>query len=543
MLTRCRVKEPCSLLPSGSGSRLGTGRISLWVSKTAVDLAGSVAVFAGLTAFFLSLAFVDEIAEAAPILDQDAKKNVVIYCEINADGNTTCSVSRGEISACAERDSDNIERSFRQIEYLSEPRGCTLGVGYWREHAEGGSRPYDDIWDRLGSRGGETVFFDRTRTYLDVLSNKELDTAYDRLAQVFVATELNRLNRAILPPDAEAAYEQASALLIRGKPGDDAAQEAEFDRLAQILAGYVDGGIGPGRCAPATEFLDTADIGKSIAGLVSQDAGTIRNILPKPGGFIGDGEGVVVIQPNSDEVSFDVADEDFIVDGVRTGQFTQSLNNCVTAEAGEEFTLASGENPEPPKTIGDVQRADARGLQIMIALNNEAPDAEAAAPAAGGPAPTAPPPAPPAAAGAPAPAQDGGLAFPSETLPATESAGGGGIGSVIVPNVIGLTENEARSAFSDVGLVVGSVVFVKLEDPGGGWRPTLIASAYAHDPVVIRQDPVAGTSVTTGASMDITLETVAEDVPEPPSLLVFFAALLIVGYFLWRRSRRTDETV
>jgi len=494
-----------------------------------------------LMAIIVFLVFVCDVATAAPILDQDAQKNVVIYCEIKADGGTTCSVSRGEISACAERGSDNIQRSFRQIEYLSKPQGCTLGVGYWRDHAAAASRPYDGIWDRIGSRGGETVFFDRTRTYLDVLSNRELDNAYDRLAQVFVATELNRLNRAILPPDVEAAYDQTLALLVRGKPTGDAAQEAEFDRLAGILTGYVDGALGPGRCAPATEFLDTDDIGKSIAGLVSQDAGTLRNILPKPGGFIGDGEGVAVIEPSSDSDVFDVADEDFAVDGVRTGIFTQNLNNCVTAEAGEEFTLASGENPKPPKTIGRDQRADARGLQIMIALNNEAPEADAAAPAAGGPA-AAPPAAAPAPAAAAAPAQDAALAFPSETLPATNQSGGG-LDTIIVPNVIGFTENEARKEFNDVGLVVGTVIFVKLEQPYRIPRPTLIATAYAHDPVVIFQKPVAGTSVSTGASMEITLETVAEDVPEPPSLLLFLAALLIIGYVLWRRSRRTDETV
>ena len=176
----------------------------------------------------------------------------------------------------------------------------------------------------------------------------------------------------------------------------------------------------------------------------------------------------------------------------------------------------------------------------MIALNDAVPEAAATDPAAG-PAAAAPPPAAPAPVGAAAPAAEAALAFPSETLPAANQASGSATGLVIVPNVVGSTENEARNILKGVGLAAGPVKFVKLESPHEIPRPTLIAPAYAHDPIVIEQDPGAGESVESQTSVALTMSNPTEDVPEPPSLLLYFAALLIVGFFLWRRSSRTDK--
>ena len=495
-----------------------------------------------LTEMLILLAIMSGVAKAAPILDQAGKKNVVIYCEVKADGSTTCSVSRGEISACAEREADIIQRSFHLFDYLPSPRGCTLDTAYWRNHSLTGSRPYDATWDRIGSRGESTVFFDRNRTYLAMLANDNPTTAYDRLARAFVTTELNRLNRAILPDEVKAAFDRASTLLIRSTPTSITAEDSEFDRLADILNAHATGTLGPGRCAPATDIFDTADIGKTIVGLISQDTGTVQNILPKPGGADNDGEGIAVISPASGDDIFDIADEDFTVDGVRVGRFTQNLNNCVTAEAGQEFTLASGQNPQPPTNISQDQRADARDLQIMIALNDETPDEASTDPAAGGPGPPAPT-TPPATPVAPAtPDQQPSLAFPSDTLPATNDASGTNIDLVTVPNVIGLTESEATDTLNDAGLIVGSVIIVNIEDPKKIRRLVLIAAAHAQDQTVIKQRPSAGANVVPGTSVTLTLGSDTEDVPEPSSLLLFLAALLIVGFFFWRQSQQTNGT-
>src|SRR6185437_12458502 len=117
----------------------------------------------------------------------------------------------------------------------------------------------------------------------------------------------------------------------------------------------------------------------------------------------------------------------------------------------------------------------ARNLLVMIALNSQsqtaapAPSAGPGGPVSGGPA---------GGGGGGAAGGDGGGGFPSAVLPGL-GAGSGGSDLIPVPNLIGLTETQARGRISSAGLSVGNVTTVSSLYPSDFG---LVSSAYAQTP-------------------------------------------------------------
>lgn len=475
--------------------------------------------------FALTLA---PLAWGAPVVEGPRSEVATVTCSIAEDGATTCAVSRGSASVCALRKGQDIDRSYRAYDYLNEPPGCTLGIEYWRTHAGGAS--FDEIWDGIGSEGAATAFFGSSLSFLDMLAPAaEEEDAYRALARVYVATELNRLNGADLPEPVRVAQDEASVMLLGSPSGTfDAATAQRSRELAAVLEEFLAGRSGPGFCAAMTEPLGPEDIGKTLVGVESEDTGTILRLTEnreKPG------EGVVTIGPLTAEDQFILADEGFAVEDIRKGRFTQEVNDCAIVDTGEETTVAVGGLPSDPTAISAFMQQLARNLQIMIALNTES---EAPAPAAG---PAGPPggEAPPDGG---APTGPGGLGgFPSGVLPPV--AGSGGSDLIPVPNLIGLTEAQARSKITSVGLTVGDVTVVSsLSPPAHG----LVSSAYAQappgdEPLVIGQFPLPGFLCPPGCPVDVQLSAGAPPLPEPSSLPMIVVALAVLGFLLWRGRR------
>ena len=73
-----------------------------------------------------------------------------------------------------------------------------------------------------------------------------------------------------------------------------------------------------------------------------------------------------------------------------------------------------------------------------------------------------------------------------------------GIGRVIVPNVVGMTEPDAEVELAGIGLLVGNVIDMYDDAVPAG--------------KVISQDPVTGTEVDVGSNVDLTVSLG----PQPP---------------------------
>ena len=131
---------------------------------------------------------------------------------------TTCAVQRGRAAVCPERVAgEKLERSYVPYEYLQVEGGCTLPADYWRAHSRKGSAPFDDVWDRLGS-GGNAQFFNAPESYEQILADGVRDGPYYRLAEAYVAAELNSVNGAPFSDAASAAFEQATGLFWPRQP-------------------------------------------------------------------------------------------------------------------------------------------------------------------------------------------------------------------------------------------------------------------------------------------------------------------------------------
>ena len=143
--------------------------------------------------------------------------------------------------------------SWTVIATLECIEGCTLTPGYWQTHSEYGPAPYDDTWAML-SDGADTLFFLSGQSYYEVLWTAPKGNAYYNLSFHYIAAELNMLNDADAPADVQDAFDQATALfetytpnVVGGWKGQQG-ERATFIALAQILADYNEGVIGPGHC-------------------------------------------------------------------------------------------------------------------------------------------------------------------------------------------------------------------------------------------------------------------------------------------------------
>lgn len=484
-----------------------------------------------LVAMFVVAAVSD--ARAAVVIEGPRSDITTITCSIGPDGKTTCAISQGRASVCARRVGTSIQRSFRRYEYLPTPPGCVLNSGYWRTHGPEGPAPYDDVWARIGTDGALTPFFGSDRNYIEVLSDDGSDDPLARLGRAHVAVELNRLNGATLPDAVRAAHDEGTVLLISRPSTLDPATSARANELTAVLDSYLAGSNGPGICAPLPTPLGPADVGKPLVGLISGDTGRIETIGERE----ERGEGIVTIQPRGTDDLFIVADEDFAVDNVRKGKFTETVNDCVNVATGQETTVLTGGLPGEPLPISALMQQEARSLQVMIALNSEG--AAAPVPGAG-----TTPPAPPGPT-SPGPPGGGIGSFPSSVLQPTNQASGSGSGEtdlVTVPNLIGLTESEARSRLASADLRVGQVTIASLlRSPLDGLIGVALAQTSGGEPTVRDQSPAPGTRVAPGTQVDLVLQAPPTDAPEPSTLPLLMIALGAVAALMWWNKRQSTR--
>jgi Tfp pilus assembly protein PilF len=473
-------------------------------------------------------------ASATAVVEGPQSDKTSITCKVDENGTTTCAVTLGSAAVCSLRKGQDIKRSYRAYDYLNDPPGCTLDIEYWRKHAPGGSANYDETWERVGAKGPSTEFFGSKRSFAETLGSAVKDEdAYLTLARAYVAAELNRLNGAKLPEPVRAADDEASVLLLASPGGKlDAKTAARGQTLAAILNDFVSGRTGAGSCRAMTNPIGPQDIGKKLTGDQSDNSGTITALEEtknKPG------EGLLTINPLGPKDQFLLADEPFTIEGIRKGRFTPDVNDCATVDAGEETTVAVGGTPSDPVPISALMQQLARNLLVMIALNSQsqtaapAPSAGPGGPVSGGPA---------GGGGGGAAGGAGGGGFPSAVLPGL-GAGSGGSDLIPVPNLIGLTETQARGRISSAGLSVGNVTTVSSLYPSDFG---LVSSAYAqtptNPPVVVGQSPQPGFLCTPGCPIDFQLSSTSEAMPEPSSLSMIVVALAALGLLLWRGRRR-----
>jgi hypothetical protein len=133
--------------------------------------------------------------------------------------------------------------------------GCSLTPGYWKTHSQKGPAPYDDAWALLGPAQQDTVFFLSGKSYYQVLWTAPNGNAYFILAHAWIATTLNGLNDASMPPEVLSAWNEGTTLFSTYTPAQIGAQRGSqqprkrFLELAGLLDMYNNGLIGPGHCS------------------------------------------------------------------------------------------------------------------------------------------------------------------------------------------------------------------------------------------------------------------------------------------------------
>lgn len=134
-------------------------------------------------------------------------------------------------------------------------QGCTLTPGYWKTHSRRGPAPYDDTWAQLGPAQEGKIFFLSGQSYYQVLWTPPAGNAYYILGHAYIATSLNVLNGASMPPEVLSAWNEATALFNVWTPAQIKAQKGNqqprkrFLELAGLLDMYNNGLIGPGHCS------------------------------------------------------------------------------------------------------------------------------------------------------------------------------------------------------------------------------------------------------------------------------------------------------
>jgi hypothetical protein len=133
--------------------------------------------------------------------------------------------------------------------------GCTLTPGYWKTHSHRGPAPYDDTWVLLGPAQENKAFFLSGKTYYQALWQAPQGNAYYILAHAWIATTLNGLNGATMPPEVMQAWQEATTLFQVWTPAQIGAQKGgqqprkRFLELAGLLDMYNNGLLGPGHCS------------------------------------------------------------------------------------------------------------------------------------------------------------------------------------------------------------------------------------------------------------------------------------------------------
>jgi hypothetical protein len=139
---------------------------------------------------------------------------------------------------------------------------CTLTQGYWKTHSIHGPAPTSEGWigtaptlvegEIVNQTGNvaDFMFFFSGQTYYEVLWTPPRGNAYYNLAHQWIATYLNQMNGASMPPDVLSAFNDAWTLLASYTPNEVSKNVAkQFKALYPILDDYNNGLIGPGHCS------------------------------------------------------------------------------------------------------------------------------------------------------------------------------------------------------------------------------------------------------------------------------------------------------
>ncbi|MFO7564165.1 MAG: hypothetical protein R6X02_16080 [Enhygromyxa sp.] len=129
-------------------------------------------------------------------------------------------------------------------------KGCTLTQGYWKTHSQYGPAPYDDTWALVGE--DIKCFPEIGLTNYEALTTPPGGNACRILLIQYVAAKLNIANGADSSA-IESTYDAATQLLgsighIDNCPDNDKKKRAEIIKLAEQLAAWNEGDIGPGHC-------------------------------------------------------------------------------------------------------------------------------------------------------------------------------------------------------------------------------------------------------------------------------------------------------
>lgn len=258
-------------LPSGA-TRTNTATARLRNFSYAPDGTATVAgstTFSGTATVDFSTATVSHVDECVDVED-DPHGDLGQVCADAAPGTFEYSRYVGPFTApdeCGDQQVRNVASFIAgdtgargesdwtiDVEVECQP-GCTLTPGYWKTHSRKGPAPYDDTWALLGPAQENTVFFLSGKTWYQTFRTAPAGNAYYILAHAYMATSLNVLNGASMPPEVQQAWNEATTLFNKWTPAQIAALKGSqqprkrFLELAGLLDMYNNGLIGPGHCS------------------------------------------------------------------------------------------------------------------------------------------------------------------------------------------------------------------------------------------------------------------------------------------------------
>ncbi len=134
--------------------------------------------------------------------------------------------------------------------YLECDKGCTLTLGYWKNHSDKYGKKYDKTWDYL-PYGSATVFYLSAKTWLEVFKTPVGGNPYYNLAHQYMAAKLNVLNGASSTAAVDAAMGYAEGHFEKYQPSYvvDKALKTKMLEWAKTLDQYNNGVYGPGHCS------------------------------------------------------------------------------------------------------------------------------------------------------------------------------------------------------------------------------------------------------------------------------------------------------
>lgn len=123
--------------------------------------------------------------------------------------------------------------SYWNEEVVHDVTGCTLTLGYWKNHTSNWPSPYSP----------NDAFFNSGKSWIQILNTPPKGSAYLILAHQYIAAALNVAAGASMPADVQTAFDNATNYFQNGGSGD-------LTGWATILDNYNNGlaAGGPAHC-------------------------------------------------------------------------------------------------------------------------------------------------------------------------------------------------------------------------------------------------------------------------------------------------------